>query len=97
MTIVDTPSYSDIEDPVKNQEITNLISNYFSDGNGLQEVDMVGFVMDSSEPDLMGLQVNIYCSLITLFGNNIKTDVNFLLNHSDDEEPHSKCFFGNAY
>ena len=87
MTIVDTPSYSDIEDPVKNQEITNLISNYFSDGNGLQEVDMVGFVMDSSEPDLMGLQVKIYCSLITLFGNNIKTDVNFLLNHSDDEEP----------
>ncbi len=88
LTIVDTPSFSSDEaDCVKNQEIVEMIRKFINDDDGVQEVDMVCFVMDSSIPHLTPLQLYIYCSLITIFGNKIKENVNFLFNYADNQDP----------
>lgn len=86
LTIIDTPCYAD-GDPVRNQEITETIRTFFDITGGIQQVDMVGFVLDSSSPSLMPVQPYIYCSLMTIFGNKIQENVHFLLNYAERLEP----------
>ncbi len=86
LTIIDTLSYAD-GDPVRNQEITETIRRFFDVTGGIQQVDMIGFVLDSSLPSLMPIQLYIYCSLMTIFGNKIKENVHFLLNYAERLEP----------
>ena len=83
LTIIDTPSYVD-QDRARNLHISKTISTFFSDGNGLfQELDMVGFVVDSSESELMPLHLYISCSLVSIFGEDIKENINYIFNFSD--------------
>ena len=86
LTIIDTPSYVE-DDPTKNMAITEIISDFINDQNGIQQVDMVGFVMDSSVPELSLLQFYIYSSLIKIFGNDIKENLKFLLTSAENEDP----------
>ena len=86
LTIIDAPGYVD-KDVVQNQEITKTIGNFFSDENGIQQVDVVGFVVDSSVPELAILQSFIYSSLISIFGNGVKENIKFLLTSADQEDP----------
>ena len=52
LTIINTPNYVD-EDAEKNKQITDVIRKFFADDvSGIQQVDMVGFVVDSSECEL---------------------------------------------
>ena len=49
---------------------------------------MIGFVVNCSEPELRPLEFYIYSSLISIFGDDIKQNVNFLLisdNNEDDQ------------
>ena len=85
LTVIDTPSY-DESDPEKNEKITDMVDAYFKDENAIQEIDVVGFVMNSPIGSLSPLEVHIYCSLISIFGNKIKEDVNFLFTYADEEE-----------
>ena len=49
---------------------------------------MVGFVINSSVPDdLSPLQFYIYSSLIEIFGNDVKKNINFLLTSAESEDP----------
>ena len=90
LTIIDTPSYSEDNDPAQNREITEMIRKFFDDRDRecIQEADLVGFVMDSSAPCLTPLQLYIYSSLISIFGNQIKENINFLLTSADEEDPY---------
>ena len=85
LTIINTPDYVD-EDAEKNKQITKIIRKFFDDDvTGIQQVDTVGFVVDSSE--LEPINLYIYCSLISIFGNAIKQNVQFICNYSDEEDP----------
>ena len=86
LTIVDTPCYVE-DDPSRNKAITKMISDFLNDENFIQRVDMVGFVVDSTVPELSSLQLYIYSSLIEIFGNDIKVNINFLLTSADNEDP----------
>ena len=85
LTIINTPNYVD-GDSEQNMKVTKLIREFFNDQNAIQEVDKVGFVLNSADYDLPSLQIYIYCSLVSIFGNKIKQDVNFLFSFADDEE-----------
>ena len=78
-----TPSYVD-QDPARKLEISKTISTFFSDENGIQEVDMVSFVVDSSQSELLPLHLYISFSLISIFGVDIKENINYIFNYSDE-------------
>ena len=84
LTIVDTPGYL-TNDPAKNKAITEMIRNFVDDENCIQQVDMIGFVMNSSVPDLTSVQLYIYCSLISIFGNDVISKLKFLLTSASYE------------
>ena len=87
LTIVDTPSYVE-NDPIKNQTITEMIRNFVDEEKGVQQLDMIGFVMDSSKSDLTSLQLYIYSSLISIFGNDVIKNLKFLLTSANNEDPY---------
>ena len=88
LTIINTPNYAE-EDAEKNMQITELIRDFFDDDvTGIQQVDMVGFVVNSSECELESVDLYIYCSLISIFGNGIKENVNFIVDtYGEAEDP----------
>lgn len=86
LTIIDTPNFFE-NNPPKNPQTAELIRKFFDDKEGLQKVDLVGFVMDSSVPHLTPTQLYIYCTLITIFGIDIKGKVNFLFDGANSQKP----------
>ncbi len=86
LTIIDTPNYVEGQ-PVKNVEITKTIDKFFDVKNGIQQVNMVGFAVDSKSPNLMPIHFYIYCSLMTIFGNKIKENVYYLFNYDNHQKP----------
>ena len=87
LTIINTPNYVE-EDAEKNKKITEIIGKFFDDDvAGIQQVDAVGFVLDSSECELEPVNLHIYCSLISIFGNGIEENVKFLCNYDSGEDP----------
>ena len=87
LTIINTPDYVG-EDAEKNKQTTETIRKFFDDDvTGIQQVDVVGFVLDSSECELEPVNLHIYCSLISIFGNGIKEIVKFFGNCDNGEDP----------
>ena len=70
------------------RRVRQVGSNFLNDKDGIQQVDMVGFVINSSVPDdLSPLQFYIYSSSIEIFGNDVKKNINFLLTSAESEDP----------
>ena len=84
LTIIDTPNFYE-EDPAKNKEISKTIEQFLKDKNGIKKVNLVGLVLDSSASYLEPINLYIYCFLISLFGEDIKTNVNFLSASAENE------------
>ena len=87
LTIVDTPGYGDTKGLERDKEITANIGNFFKDPNGIQELDAVGFVSQASLPRLTPTQVYIFDSVLQIFGNDIKDNINLLLTFADSQLP----------
>ena len=86
LTIIDTPNYVE-EDAEKTMKTTELIRKFFDDPDLIQKVDLIGFVLDSSETDFKFLPLHIYCSLISIFGVRVKDNVDFFLTSAENEDP----------
>ena len=86
LTVIVAPNFYE-QFPKKNKEFAKWIRAFFDDENGIHKLDLVGLVMDSSESDLMSVHFYIYCLLISIFGNDVKDKINFLLDCVDEEEP----------
>ena len=82
--ILTTPNFYE-EDPKKNKEISKTIEQFLKDKNGIKKVNLVGLVLDSSASYLEPINLYIYCFLISLFGEDIKTNVNFLSASAENE------------
>ena len=87
LTIVDTPGYGDTKGLDRDQEITEMVRQFFEDKNGIQELDVVGFVAQASLPRLTPTQVYIFDSVLSIFGNDVKENINFLLTFADSQIP----------
>ena len=87
LTIVDTPGYGDTKGLDRDQEITEMVRKFFEDKNGIQELDVVGFVAQASLPRLTPTQVYIFDSVLSIFGRDVKENINFLLTFADSQIP----------
>ncbi len=87
LTIVDTPGYGDTKGLDRDQEITEMVRKFFEDKNGIQELDVIGFVAQASLPRLTPTQIYIFDSVLSIFGNDVKENINFLLTFADSQVP----------
>ena len=87
VTIVDTPGYGDTKGFTRDQEITEMIRQFFEDKRGIQELDVVGFVASASSARLTPVQMYIFDSILSIFGKDVKENIDFLLTFADSQEP----------
>ena len=84
LTIVDTPGYG--EDEEKNREITKMIRTFFEENEGEQQLNVVGFVIKSTQPNLTATDKFIYESMTSIFGEDVEKNLIYLLTFADKKE-----------
>ncbi|KAK4010016.1 hypothetical protein OUZ56_019163 [Daphnia magna] len=87
LTIVDTPGFGDTEGIERDQEITSAVKQFFENRNGIQELDAVGFVVQSALARLTSSQTYIFNSVLSIFGKDIGENVRFLVTFADGRQP----------
>uniref|UniRef100_A0A0P5IWV6 Uncharacterized protein n=1 Tax=Daphnia magna TaxID=35525 RepID=A0A0P5IWV6_9CRUS len=87
LTIVDTPGFGDTEGIERDQEITSAVKQFFENRNGIQELDAVGFTVQSSLARLTSSQTYIFNSVLSIFGKDIGENVRFLVTFADGGRP----------
>ncbi|XP_046463270.1 uncharacterized protein LOC124209368 [Daphnia pulex] len=87
LTIVDTPGFGDTGGMDRDKEITSAIQEFFKHQNGIQELDAVGFVVQSSLVRLTASQKYIFNSVLSIFGKDIEENIRFLVTFSDGRQP----------
>ena len=87
LTIVDTPGYGDSRGLDRDQEITEMVRNLFEDQGGIQDLDVVGFVVSASLARLTPTQMYIFDSVLSIFGKDVKENIKFMLTFADSQNP----------
>jgi hypothetical protein len=64
-----------------------MVRKFFEERGGIQELDVVGFVAQASLPRLTPTQIYIFDSVLSIFGNDVKENINFLLTSADSQVP----------
>ncbi|CAI5666067.1 unnamed protein product [Oreochromis niloticus] len=88
LTIIDTPGYGDTRG-IKHDIISQRLLDLFGSENGVHEVHAVGLVMKMSEYRLSDQLINVFDSVMSLFGKNMEKNVVALITHSDGRHPKS--------
>ena len=96
--IVDTPGFGDTSGIRRDQQITEQIRIFFSTAGsrGLDRLDAVGFVAQSSLPRLTVTQKYIFDSILSLFGKDIAENIFLLLTFADGQKPQVLGSIGKA-
>ena len=89
LTIVDTPGFGDTRGVDRDNEITKQVHNFFTAPGiqGIDHVDVVGFVAQSSFPRLNHTQRYIFDRILSLFGKNIGENIYLMLTFADGKVP----------
>ena len=89
LTIVDTPGFGDTGGILRDKEITSQIRTYFtaSDGGGIDSINCICFVAQSSLPRLTVTQRYIFDQILALFGKDIGRNIYMMLTFADAQEP----------
>ncbi|KAK8735621.1 hypothetical protein OTU49_005472 [Cherax quadricarinatus] len=89
LTIIDTPGFGDTSGVKRDQEITSQIHKFFTTQGpgGIDHIDAVGFVIQSSMPRLTPTQTYIFDQILSLFGKDIKDNIFLLLTFADGQVP----------
>ena len=89
LTIVDTPGFGDTRGIDRDNEITKQIRKFFiSSGNqGIDHIDVVAFVAQSSLPRLTATQKYIFDQILALFGKDIGQNIYLMLTFADGKVP----------
>ena len=89
LTIIDTPGFGDTSGIDRDKEITKQIKCFFTTRGigGIDHIDAVGFVVQSSLPRLTANQTYIFDSILSLFGKDIEDNIFMLLTFADGNKP----------
>ncbi|XP_064106424.1 uncharacterized protein LOC135215528 [Macrobrachium nipponense] len=89
LTIIDTPGIGDVQCIGRDQEITEQIRKFFTTRGvgGVDKIDAVGFVVQSSLPRLTPTQIYIFDQILSLFGKDIADNIFLLLTFADGQKP----------
>ena len=87
LTIVDTPGYGDTRGIERDQQITEIVKQFFNDRYGIQEVNAVGFVVAASSVRLTPTQRYVFDKILEIFSKDIERNICLLLTFADMQRP----------
>ena len=98
LTVIDTPGFADTSGIMKDKKIINQLRLFFETGgySGIDRIDAVGFVANSTLPRLTPTQRYIMDSILSLFGKNIEENIFVLFTNSDGTKPGALSAFDEA-
>ncbi|KAL0970650.1 hypothetical protein UPYG_G00245100 [Umbra pygmaea] len=83
LTIVDTPGYGDPKWNKEDKEVTEKLHSLLRSKDGIDQIDVVGLVMEATENSLSEKQKYIFGEVASLFDKTMKNNIVALLTHSD--------------
>ncbi|XP_063851046.1 uncharacterized protein LOC135094672 isoform X2 [Scylla paramamosain] len=89
LTIVDTPGFGDTSGIERDREITETIRRFFQTPgtNGINHIDAIGLVVNSSLARLTGPQKYIFDQILSVFAKDIADNIFLLLTFADGNDP----------
>ena len=86
LTIVDTPSFADAKHDQIFQQIKEIFSNTLQGKKGIDHLDGIGFVIQSS---LVSLTVEqcMFNSIVSIFGNDVANNIFMMVTFADASKP----------
>ncbi|XP_058867363.1 uncharacterized protein LOC117400979 [Acipenser ruthenus] len=87
LTIVDTPGFGDTRGIKHDQRITELVRDFFSQPGGIDQIDAVCFVTQSSLARLTHTQKYVFDSVLSIFGKDIADNIVMLVTFADGQKP----------
>ena len=88
-TIVDTPSFGSAEGLERDKKITEQIKKFLSipPPDGINQLDGIGFVVQSSQASLTQTQQYIFDSILSIFGEDVSKNLFTMITFSDSQSP----------
>ncbi|XP_020891889.1 uncharacterized protein LOC110231237 [Exaiptasia diaphana] len=89
LTIIDTPGYGDTSGLDRDKQITKQIKEFFSLGGkqGIDHLDGIGFVVQSSLARLTPTQKYIFDSILSIFGKDMGKNIFMMVTFADGKRP----------
>ena len=88
-TVIDTPGFGSTEGLKRDREITEQIKEFFSISppEGIDHLDGIGFVAQSSQSRLTKTQEYIFDSILSIFGKDVSQNIFMMLTFADGQRP----------
>ncbi|XP_022777606.1 uncharacterized protein LOC111319040 [Stylophora pistillata] len=88
-TIIDTPCFGGTEGLKRDKKITEQIKELFSipPPDGIDHLDGIGFVIQSSQARLTQTQRYIFDSILSIFGNDVSRNIFMMITFADGQRP----------
>ena len=88
-TVIDTPGFGSTEGLKRDKEITEQIKEFFSISppEGIDHLDGIGFVAQSSQSRLTKTQEYIFDSILSIFGKDVSQNIFMMLTFADGQRP----------
>ena len=86
LTIVDIPSFSDAKHDQIFQQIKEIFSNTLQGKKGIDHLDGIGFVIQSSLVSLT-IEQRMFNSVVSIFGNDVANNIFMMVTFADASKP----------
>lgn len=88
-TIIDTPGFGDTEGLKRDRTITQQVKEFFSvpPPDGIDHIDGIGFVTQSSLARLTPTQEYIFSSVLSIFGKDLSNNIFMMVTFADGQKP----------
>ena len=83
LTVVDTPGFGNTRGLEKDNKIMEQLQSYFQCDHGIQQLDAVCFVVQSSLSILTATQQYIFDKILSIFGKDIKENIRLMVTFAD--------------
>ncbi|XP_038075574.1 uncharacterized protein LOC119743242 [Patiria miniata] len=89
LTLIDTPGFGDTAGIERDKANVDKIKDFFSNStaHGVDHIDAVGFVVQSSQPRLTPAQKYVFDSILSVFGKDIEANIMMLITFCDGSRP----------
>ncbi|XP_006038377.1 uncharacterized protein LOC102383910 [Alligator sinensis] len=87
LTIIDTPGFGDTRGIEQDKLITKQIREFFSTPGGIDQIDAVCVVVQASLARLTHAQKYVFDSVLSIFGKDIKDNIQVLVTFADGQTP----------
>ncbi|XP_029441924.1 uncharacterized protein LOC115081641 [Rhinatrema bivittatum] len=87
LTIIDTPGFGDTRGIERDKEIMKQIHVFFSKLKYVDHIDAICFLVQASLARLTHSQKYIFDSVLSVFGNDIKDNIQILVTFADRQTP----------